>query len=106
MVQTYLACVREFCAKFGPERIMNMDQTAWPNVQGRRKVIARKGTKIIFTVVKGNEKAIITVVVTVRMSAGNQPESGNSSGIPGGRTDRPSNSGNSGCPGFQRDRVP
>jgi hypothetical protein len=42
----------------------------WPEVEGRGKVIARKGSSRILVVAKGEEKASITVVGAICMSGG------------------------------------
>jgi hypothetical protein len=41
MILTYLVWIREFCALFGPETVMNTNEMMWPDAQGRANVIAK-----------------------------------------------------------------
>jgi hypothetical protein len=68
MVPAYLARIHKVCEKFEPVMVTDKDEMVWLDVEGRGKVIARKGSKRILVVVKGNEKANIRMVGTICMS--------------------------------------
>jgi hypothetical protein len=59
--------------RLGDERVLNMDETSWCDVQYRRHTIARRGTRAVRMSIRGNVKAAMTAICTVCRSGQKLP---------------------------------
>jgi hypothetical protein len=72
MIDEFLRRVETARRKYGPDRVLNMDETSWKDVQLNGRTIAAK-RKCVRVFVKGNTKAAVTAVCTVSMSGDKYP---------------------------------
>jgi hypothetical protein len=68
VIQVYRDRISRAESKFGPDRVWNMDETGWKDIQLSGKTVARKGVESVPVVVHGNDKAQITAVCTISKS--------------------------------------
>jgi hypothetical protein len=73
VIAQYLERVRAARAKYGANRVVNMDETAWKDVQIGGKTIARKGAKSVHIVANGDTKSGMTVIATISAAAEKLP---------------------------------
>jgi hypothetical protein len=72
-VSEYVEAVSRAVAQYGPDKVMNMDETSWRDVQTRGKTLARMGWATVRVRVKGNLKAAVSAVCTVTYAGGKLP---------------------------------
>jgi hypothetical protein len=73
VIARYLERVRAAKVKYANRRVVNMDETAWKDVQMARKTIVPKGTKSVHLVVNGHPRAGMSVIATISAAAENIP---------------------------------
>jgi hypothetical protein len=72
-IDEFLEKLRVAEERYGPDRIINMDETSWKDVHMSGKTIARKGAQSVRVTVQGNTKSCISAVCTVSMSGQKWP---------------------------------
>jgi hypothetical protein len=72
-IARYLVDIERVKNFYGPDRCLNMDETAWWHVQARARTIAPKGAESVSVSVNGNPKAKTSVICTVSMSGDKYP---------------------------------
>jgi hypothetical protein len=69
VIAQFLERVRSAREKYGPHRVVNMDETAWKDVQIGGKTIAPKGVKSVPITAHGDPKSGMTVIATISAAA-------------------------------------
>jgi hypothetical protein len=67
-VQQYKDSITEARDEYTADRVWNMDETAWKDIQHSGKTVARKGAPSVPVAIHGDPKAQITAVCTISMS--------------------------------------
>jgi hypothetical protein len=75
VINEFLERLQAAKAKYGPDLVINMDETSWRDIQLAGKTITQKGTPSVTVLVKGNAKSSLSAVCTVSMSGNKFPPS-------------------------------
>jgi hypothetical protein len=67
IIATYLRNVQRAAERYGADKVLNMDETSWKDVQLAGKTVAPKGSTAV-VLMSGNVKASISVISTVSIS--------------------------------------
>jgi hypothetical protein len=67
LINRYVTSLRRGAEGYGPDKVLNMDETSWKDIQFAGKAVAPKGSKPV-VLLSGNTKAAISVISTVSMS--------------------------------------
>jgi hypothetical protein len=73
LIDDFLEKLRVAEERYGPDRIINMDETSWKDVHMSGKTISKKGARSVRVTVQGNTKSCISAVCTVSMSGDKYP---------------------------------
>jgi hypothetical protein len=72
-IAQFLADIERVARQYGPDRCLNMDETAWWHVQARARTLAPKGAECVSVSVNGNPKGKTSVICTVSMCGDKYP---------------------------------
>jgi hypothetical protein len=73
VVRKYVEDVNSAVARLGPQRVVNMDETSWRDIQTRGKTLARIGEPTVQVKILGNVKSAMTAICTVTAAGGKLP---------------------------------
>jgi hypothetical protein len=68
VVQHYKDSISAACRVYGADRVWNMDEIAWKDIQRSGKTVARRGAVSVPVAIHGDPKAQISAVCTISMS--------------------------------------